>query len=142
VQHAAEVVQHAVAALASGGMIVVTADKDRENERDLVLSAELASDKQLAFLVRYTAGIVCVPMPGERCDELRLPQMVNENPDVHATAFTVSVDHNHTGTGTGTGTGAADRATTVCTLAAPHSRPEHFRRPGNVSRCAPGPAEY
>jgi 3,4-dihydroxy 2-butanone 4-phosphate synthase/GTP cyclohydrolase II len=128
VQHATEVVQHAVAALASGRMVVVTDDEDRENEGDLVMSAELASDEQLAFLVRHTTGIVCVPMPGERCDDLRLPQMVNENTDAHATAFTVSVDHYHTGTGVS----AADRATTVRALAAPGSRPEHFRRPGHV----------
>ena len=127
-QRAAEVVQHAVAALANGSMVVVTDDMDRENEGDLVMSAEFASDVQLAFLVRHTTGIVCVPMPGERCDELRLPQMVNENTDMHATAFTVTVDHHHTGTGVS----AADRATTVRALAAPDSRPEHFRRPGHV----------
>jgi 3,4-dihydroxy 2-butanone 4-phosphate synthase / GTP cyclohydrolase II len=128
VQHVAEVVQHATAALASGRMIVVTDDEDRENEGDLVMSAELTTDEQLAFLVRHTTGIVCVPMPGERCDELRLPQMVNENTDAHATAFTVSVDHY----GTGTGVSAADRARTVRALADPGSRPEHFRRPGHV----------
>ncbi len=127
-QHVAEAVQHATAALASGRMIVVTDDEDRENEGDLVMSAELATDEQLAFLVRHTTGIVCVPMPGERCDELRLPQMVNENTDAHATAFTVSVDHY----GTGTGVSATDRATTVRALADPGSRPEHFRRPGHV----------
>jgi 3,4-dihydroxy 2-butanone 4-phosphate synthase/GTP cyclohydrolase II len=128
VQPGAETVQQAVAALASGRMIVVADDEDRENEGDLVMPAEVPSEEQLAFLVRHTTGIVCVPMPGERCDELRLPQMVNENTDAHATAFTVSVDHYRTSTGVC----AADRAMTVRALADPHSRPEHFRRPGHV----------
>ena len=69
----------------------------------------------MAFLVRHTTGIICVPMNAERADALRLPQMTTENTDAHGTAFTVTVDH----LDTGTGVSAADRARTVRALASP-----------------------
>ena len=72
----AEAVQHAVAALAAGGMVVVVDDVDRENEGDLIVGAELLTTEQIAFMVRHGTGIVCVPMSGHRADELRLPPMV------------------------------------------------------------------
>lgn len=124
----AEAVQHAIAALAEGRMIVVVDDADRENEGDLVMAAEFVTDEQMAFMVRYGTGIVCTPMSGERADELRLTPMVSENTDSHGTAFTVSVDHMYTGTGVS----AADRACTVRALAAQGTQPEDLRRPGHV----------
>jgi 3,4-dihydroxy 2-butanone 4-phosphate synthase/GTP cyclohydrolase II len=124
----AEAVQHAVAALAEGRMVVVIDDHDRENEGDLVAAAELMTDKQMAFLVRHTTGIVCVPMTEQRCIELRLAQMVSDNTDVHGTSFTVSVDH----TSTGTGVSAADRARTVHALAEATTLPTQLRRPGHI----------
>jgi 3,4-dihydroxy 2-butanone 4-phosphate synthase/GTP cyclohydrolase II len=124
----AEAVQTAVAALAAGGMVVVTDDADRENEADLVVAAELVTTEQMAFLVRHTTGIVCVPMPEQRADALRLPLMVSDNTDAHGTAFTVTVDH----VGTGTGVSAADRTATVRALADPSTTPAHLRRPGHV----------
>jgi 3,4-dihydroxy 2-butanone 4-phosphate synthase/GTP cyclohydrolase II len=69
----AESVQRAVAALAGGGMVVVVDDADRENEADLVVPAELVTTAQMAFIVRYTTGIVCAPMPAGRADQLALP---------------------------------------------------------------------
>ena len=118
----------AVRALSAGGMVIVTDDEDRENEGDLVLAAELATPEDLDFLVRYTSGIICVPMHGERLDALGLPQMVGDNEEVHATAFTVSVDH-RTAT---TGVSALDRSRTIRALADPDAQPADFRRPGHV----------
>jgi 3,4-dihydroxy 2-butanone 4-phosphate synthase/GTP cyclohydrolase II len=123
-----EAVQRAVAALAAGQMVVVVDDEDRENEGDLIVAAELVTDEQMAFLVRHTTGIVCAPMPAARTEELRLPQMVSENGDVHGTAFTVSVDH----VDTTTGVSAADRARTVRALAGASTGPDELRRPGHV----------
>jgi 3,4-dihydroxy 2-butanone 4-phosphate synthase / GTP cyclohydrolase II len=124
----AEAVQHAVAALSAGRMVIVVDDADREDEGDLVVAAELVTEEQLAFLVRHTTGIVCAPMTAARAQELQLPQMVEVNTDGHGTAFTVTVDH----VDTGTGVSAADRARTVHALAESGTRPEHLRRPGHV----------
>ncbi|WP_255638548.1 bifunctional 3,4-dihydroxy-2-butanone-4-phosphate synthase/GTP cyclohydrolase II [Amycolatopsis sp. DSM 110486] len=120
--------QHAVAALAQGRLVVVVDDADRENEGDLVGAARTMTAEQMAFLVRHTTGIVCAPMPGERADALRLRQMVADNTDAHGTAFTVSVDH----LASGTGVSAADRTTTVRALADPATKPGELRRPGHV----------
>ncbi|HEX9498207.1 MAG TPA: bifunctional 3,4-dihydroxy-2-butanone-4-phosphate synthase/GTP cyclohydrolase II [Mycobacterium sp.] len=121
-------VEEAVAALLAGRMIVVVDDADRENEGDLVLAAETVTEEQMAFLVRHTTGIICVPMPSERVDELELPQMVEDNTDSHGTAFTVSVDH----IDVGTGVSARDRTTTVRSLASPGTMPDALRRPGHI----------
>jgi len=121
-------VQQAIAALAAGGMVVVTDDADRENEGDLIVGAGTITPEQVAFIVRHTTGIVCAPMPGDRADDLRLPQMVADNTDSQATAFTVTVDHRDAGTGVS----AADRAHTLRSLADPATRPEDLRRPGHV----------
>ena len=124
----AAAVQHAVATLAAGGMVVVVDDEDRENEGDLVVAADLVTDAQMAFIVRHTTGIVCAPLSGRRADELRLPQMVAHNTDAHGTAFTVTVDH----VDTTTGVSAADRTATVRALAADRTTPGELRRPGHV----------
>jgi 3,4-dihydroxy 2-butanone 4-phosphate synthase/GTP cyclohydrolase II len=125
---AAEAVQSAVAALAAGGMVVVVDDADREDEGDLVVSADLVTAAQVAFLVRHTTGIICAPMTAGRVDALRLPQMVAENTDAHGTAFTVTVDS----VDTGTGVSAEDRARTLRALADAGTTPDQLRRPGHV----------
>ncbi len=124
----AEAVQRALAALAAGRMVVVIDDADRENEGDLLVAAELVTDEQMAFIIRHTTGIICAPMTEERCQVLRLPQMVTDNTDAHGTAFTVSVDH----VGTGTGVSAPCRARTLRALADPATLPTQLRRPGHV----------
>ncbi|MCU1694157.1 MAG: ribBA2 [Mycobacterium sp.] len=128
--------EDAVAALLAGRMIVVVDDVDRENEGDLVLAAETVTEEQMAFLVRHTTGIICVPMPPERVDGLKLPQMVEDNTDSHATGFTVSVDH----VDVGTGVSARDRAATARSLANPDTMPGDLRRPGHIFplRARPG----
>jgi 3,4-dihydroxy 2-butanone 4-phosphate synthase / GTP cyclohydrolase II len=92
-------VQRAIATLAAGRLVVVVDDADREDEGDLVGAAELVTDEQMAFIVRHSTGIVCVPLPASRADELQLGPMVAENTDEHDTAFTISVDLAGTGTG-------------------------------------------
>lgn len=122
------VVRDAQAALAAGGMIIVTDHPDREDEADLIVAAELVTADQMAFIIRHSTGLVCAPMPASRADELRLPPMVADNTDEHQTAFTVSVDL----VGTGTGVAAAARTATVRALTDPALRPEQLRRPGHV----------
>ncbi len=119
--------QQAIDAIRDGEFVVVVDAADRENEADLVLAAEFATPSKLAFLLRHTSGIVCVPMTATRADELELPLMVAENADLHRTAFTVSVD-----ACAGTGISAADRASTARALADPHASASDFRRPGHM----------
>ncbi|MFI9534350.1 bifunctional 3,4-dihydroxy-2-butanone-4-phosphate synthase/GTP cyclohydrolase II [Nocardia fusca] len=136
VQPAVASVLHAVDVLRAGGMVIVVDGKDREDEGDLVVAADAVSTEHMAFMVRHTTGIICVPMTGERADQLGLAPMVASNTDPHHTAFTVTVDHAHTGTGVS----AEDRARTVWALATSTSRPGDFRRPGHVFplRARPG----
>ena len=119
----------ALAALAAGKFVVVADSADRENEGDLILAAEKATPEALAFLIRHTSGIVCVPLPGERLGALGLPLMVAENTESQGTAFTISVDLK---LGTTTGISAADRAATIRGLTNPCALASDFRRPGHV----------
>lgn len=129
IEYAHDTIEIALEALASGRMLVVMDDKRRENEGDLILAAEHATPASLAFMVRYTTGIVCVAMQSERADALDLPPMVQSNTDRHQTAFTVSVDVR---VGTTTGVSAADRARTIRTLASPLTKPDDLMRPGHL----------
>lgn len=115
--------------LAAGRPVVVVDDADRENEGDLVVAAELATAETLAFLVRWTSGVICVPLTGPDCDRLGLPPMHHTNTDRKQTAYTVSVDAL---AGTSTGISAADRALTIRLLADPLAKAEDFTRPGHV----------
>lgn len=122
-------VQRAVEAFQSGGIVVVRDEMHRENEGDFVLAAQHATPEAINFLLHAGRGLVCVALSGERCDELRLPLMVEDNTESMGSAFTVSVDARN---GTTTGISAADRATTARLLADPTAGPEDFRRPGHV----------
>ncbi|MEQ1956484.1 3,4-dihydroxy-2-butanone-4-phosphate synthase [Mesorhizobium sp. CN2-181] len=122
-------IDDAVAALARGEMVLVVDDEDRENEGDIIVAAELVTDKTIAFMMSYARGLICVAMEGERLDQLDIPLMVPRNTELHKTAFTVSVDYLP---GTTTGISAADRAATVKALVAAQSRPEDFARPGHI----------
>jgi 3,4-dihydroxy 2-butanone 4-phosphate synthase/GTP cyclohydrolase II len=115
--------------IADGGMVVVLDDEDRENEGDLIMAAEHATAPDLAFMIRYTSGVVCVALPGERCDALDLPLMVPGNTEQQRTAFTHTVD---LASGTTTGISAADRAATISALADPTLTAGAFSRPGHV----------
>ena len=87
-----ESVEAAIAAVKRGEMVVVVDDMNRENEGDLIIAADMCTPKQMAQIVRYSSGVVCVAMEGQRMDELKLPAMVTDNQDPKETAFSVSVD--------------------------------------------------
>jgi 3,4-dihydroxy 2-butanone 4-phosphate synthase/GTP cyclohydrolase II len=122
-------IAEAIAALARGDFVVVVDHETRENEGDLILAAEKATAAKIAFMVRHTSGVLCLPVEGERLDELGLPLMVGENAGSHQTAFTVSVDAVD---GTTTGISAADRATTIRAVADPSITATDLARPGHV----------
>ncbi len=122
-------IEKAIAAIARGEMVIVVDDEDRENEGDLILAAEFATAEKLAFLVKHSSGVVCVPLPGERLDQLGLPLMVVDNTESQRTAFTVSVDSRH---GTSTGISAADRSATIMALIDPATTRDDLARPGHV----------
>jgi len=118
----------AEARLREGGMVLVIDAPSREAEGDLLMSAARATERDLAFMIRHTSGIICAPMESRLLDRLELPPMVASNTDPHQTAFSVSVD----ASGVGTGVSARDRATTLRTLADARTRPVDLRRPGHV----------
>lgn len=122
-------IEDVIAAIARGEMVVLVDDEDRENEGDLIMAAEFATPEKIAFVVRHTSGVIVTPLTAERCDELRLPLMVDNNTESHRTAFTISVDLKE---GTTTGISAADRAATLRALADPTVPHNAFSRPGHV----------
>src|SRR5437588_3262497 len=122
-------VDDAIAAIGRGEIVVVVDDHDRENEGDLIMAAEFATADKIAFFLAHTSGVICMPMTGERLDELELPPMVSENTESNRTAFTVSVDARN---GTTTGISASDRASTIAALIDPATRPRDLARPGHM----------
>jgi 3,4-dihydroxy 2-butanone 4-phosphate synthase/GTP cyclohydrolase II len=108
----------------------VVDDEDRENEGDLIMAAEAATAEKIGFFVRHTSGLICVPMTGDRLDELDIPLMVRDNnTESQRTAFTYSVDYLY---GTTTGISAADRANTISALIDPATTPTDLARPGHI----------
>ncbi len=122
-------IEEAIAAIGRGDMVLVVDDVNRENEGDLIVAAEKVTSEHIAFMVRYTSGLICLPMTGERLDQLDLPLMVSKNTESHRTAFTVSIDYAPTTT---TGISAADRAETIRAAVDPSIGAESFNRPGHV----------
>lgn len=122
-------IPEALEALRAGRPVLVADDENRENEGDVILSAQLATPEWMAWTVRWSSGYVCAPMPSDWADRLDLPPMVEVNQDARGTAYTVSVD---AATGVGTGISAADRARTLTVLADPSSVPSSLIRPGHV----------
>jgi 3,4-dihydroxy 2-butanone 4-phosphate synthase/GTP cyclohydrolase II len=122
-------IPEAIHDIARGRIVIVVDDADRENEGDLIVAAEKVTPETIAFMVRYTSGVICMPVLGERLDELRIPLMVEANTDHQGTAFTVSVDARR---GVTTGISAADRAMTIRTLIDPATLPEDVLRPGHL----------
>ena len=121
-------IQEAIEDFKQGKMVIVVDDEDRENEGDLIIAAEKATPQAINFMVTNARGLVCMPIIGERLDELEITQMVAHNTDNHETAFTVSVDHHSTGTGIS----AHERAKTVEAILDPQAKPADFRRPGHI----------
>lgn len=127
----------ALAELRAGKPVIVADDEGRENEGDAIISAELASQEWLAWMIRYTSGYLCAPLPDELADRLALPVMVADNQDSRGTNYTISVD---AADRFSTGISAADRAHTLRVLADPASTPASLIRPGHILplRAAPG----
>lgn len=122
-------IEEAIEAIKAGKPVIVADNEDRENEGDVILSAELATPEWVAWTVRWSSGLLCAPMSNEVADQLDLPMMVSNNEDVRGTAYTVTVD---AAQGVTTGISASDRTTTVRALANPHTVPTDVRRPGHV----------
>lgn len=122
-------VEQALKAIADGKFVIVFDHEGRENEGDLVMAAEKVTPEAVAFMVRHTSGIICMPMEGNRLDQLELPQMVHHNTDNFKTAWTVSVDSRK---GISTGISAADRAKTIRDLIDPKKNASDFTRPGHI----------
>ena len=122
-------IEDVIAAISRGDIVVMVDDEDRENEGDFIMAAEHATAEKLAFIVRYSTGVICAPLTDERCDELRLPLMVEQNTESQRTAYTVTVDVIE---GTTTGISAADRAATVRAIANPDVSFKAFARPGHI----------
>lgn len=121
-------IEEAIIDIKQGKMIIVVDDEDRENEGDLVVAAEKATPEIINFMVTHAKGLVCVPIIGERLDELEVPAMVTDNTDNHETAFTVSIDYKTTTTGIS----AFERAETIKALIDSNSKNDDFRRPGHI----------
>ena len=122
-------VDRAIKDIAEGRPVVVVDDADRENEGDIILAASRATPELLAFMIRYTSGVICVPLPGAELDRLHLPLMTSQNTEHMRTAFTLSVDARE---GVTTGISAADRATTIARLIDPATTAQDLVRPGHV----------
>jgi 3,4-dihydroxy 2-butanone 4-phosphate synthase/GTP cyclohydrolase II len=124
-------VEDAIAAVKRGELVVVVDDMDRENEGDFIMAADLCTPEQMATIVRYSSGVICVGMEGKRMDELELPAMVTNNEDPKGTAFSVTVDaaKEH---GITTGISAVDRAKTMQLLASSETSAKDFVRPGHI----------
>lgn len=122
-------IEEAVSQIKKGLPVIVVDDEDRENEGDLIIAAELANKKTLAFMIRYTSGIICAPCEQQRLVDLQLPMMVDNNTDPLRTAFTVSTDYIR---GMTTGVSAEERANTLNALANSNADPAHFIRPGHI----------
>ncbi len=123
-----DTVEKALEDIKQGKMIMAIDDEDRENEGDLIMSAEYMTTDAMNFIAKYARGIICLPADEDFMDRLMLPQMVKENTDNHSTAFTVSIDHKDTTTGVS----AEERAYTARKFTEDNAKPEDFRRPGHI----------
>ncbi|MDD2724201.1 MAG: bifunctional 3,4-dihydroxy-2-butanone-4-phosphate synthase/GTP cyclohydrolase II [Methylovulum sp.] len=115
--------------LRQGKMVIIMDDEDRENEGDLVMAASFTRPEDVNFMARYGRGLICLTLTPERCQQLRLPLMVNENKTPHSTNFTVSIE---AATGVTTGISAADRARTIQAAVAPDAKPDDLVQPGHI----------
>lgn len=124
-----DTIERAIADIAAGRAVVVMDAEDRENEGDLVFAASKATPQMLAFMIRYTSGVICVPMEGTALDRLGIPMMTNRNRERRQTAYTVSADARD---GVSTGISAADRAHTIRVLVDSATEPYEVVQPGHV----------
>lgn len=122
-------IDEALGAIRDGQMIIVVDDEDRENEGDLTIAADKVTPDAINFMAKHGRGLICLPMTGERLDELEIPMMVNENTSRFETAFAVPVEAKNV---TSTGISAADRAATVRAAVDAETAPSDLARPGHM----------
>ncbi len=125
-----DTIESAIEDIKLGKLVIVVDDEDRENEGDFITAGRNVTPEVINFMAKHGRGLICAPLPEERCDELLLEQMVNNNTALHETAFTVSVDL--LGFGCTTGISAHDRAKTVQALINPTTNPADLGRPGHI----------
>jgi 3,4-dihydroxy 2-butanone 4-phosphate synthase / GTP cyclohydrolase II len=123
-------IESAIEDIKQGKLVIVVDDEDRENEGDFITAARNVTPEIINFMAKHGRGLICVPLPEERCDELELDQMVIKNTALHETAFTVSVDL--LGHGCTTGISAQDRSKTVKALIDPQTTGADLGRPGHI----------
>src|ERR1700750_850425 len=123
-------IESAIEAIKQGKLVIVVDDEDRENEGDFITAARSVTPEIINFMSKHGRGLICAPLVEERCDELGLELMVNNNTALHETPFTVSVDL--LGHGCTTGISAHDRAKTIQALIDPATRPADLGRPGHI----------
>jgi len=123
-------IESAIADIKSGKIVIVVDDEDRENEGDFIVASHFITPEVVNFMSKHGRGLVCVALLEERCDDLGLELMVNNNTALHETAFTVSVDL--LGHGCTSGISAYDRSKTIQALIDPNTKPEELGRPGHI----------
>ncbi|MGI9191380.1 MAG: bifunctional 3,4-dihydroxy-2-butanone-4-phosphate synthase/GTP cyclohydrolase II [Chitinophagaceae bacterium] len=123
-------IESAIEDIRQGKLVIVVDDEDRENEGDFLTAAHNVTPEIITFMSKFGRGLICAPITEERCDELGLDLMVNNNTELHKTNFTVSVDL--IGHGCTTGISSHDRAKTIQALINPTTRPEDLARPGHI----------
>ncbi len=126
----ANIIEEALEAIYQGQILIVIDNEDRENEGDFIVSGERISPEIVNFMITYGRGLLCVPLPRSRCEELQLYPMAEENTSLLSTPFTMSVDLR--GFGCTTGVSAFDRAATIQALVAGDIEPSDLARPGHI----------
>jgi 3,4-dihydroxy 2-butanone 4-phosphate synthase/GTP cyclohydrolase II len=122
-------IEDALREIRNGKLVIVVDDEDRENEGDLTMAAEKVTPAAINFMAAHGRGLICLPIVGERLDQLKIPAMVAENTSAFETAFAISVEAKRE---VSTGISAYDRAVTVKTILDPNTRPEDLARPGHM----------
>ncbi len=122
-------IEEAIKDIKEGKFVIIVDDEDRENEGDLAIAAEKITTEAVNFMVKNARGLVCMPLKGERLDQLDIPMMVSNNTSKFTTAFTVSIEAKHRVT---TGISAKDRAETIKTVIDPETKPADIARPGHI----------
>ena len=122
-------IPEAIEDIKAGKFVIIVDDEDRENEGDLVIAAEKVTTEAINFMTKYARGLICLPIKGERLDELKIPLMVMENTSKFCTAFTISIEAKHR---VSTGISAADRAETIKAVLDPETKPDDIIQPGHM----------
>ncbi len=129
IDHAFSDIEDIIADIRAGKMVIMVDDENRENEGDLLMAAEKVRTEDVNYMATHGRGLICLTLSRERCAQLRLPLMVTETDQHHATNFTISIEAAH---GITTGISAHDRAKTIQTAVAANAKPEDLRQPGHI----------